>query len=158
MASREGIALLSMYYDEEDEEDAEEEEEEKQQIRLSASLSEEVEVMEVKEYESHNNSNAASVVHPDIPIEKSPQEPPLQVSMSSDEDWEPKTLIKHVNSTPTPSPVSRTLAPPNFTESLSPQIALVSQRSKAGSLNIVDYDHDEMAISPEKEVIHISLV
>lgn len=157
MASREGIALLSMYYDEEDE-DVTEEEEQQQKIPLPSSLPEEADVMEVEECESHNNSNAASVVHSDIPIpiEKSPQEPPPQASTSSDHDWESNTRITHANSTPTPSPVSQPHALPNSAGSLSSEIAPIPLRSKAGPLNIVDYDHDETAISPEKEVIHVA--
>jgi len=145
MASKtEGIALLSMYNDEE-----EEEEEEQQQQHQEEEYGSKTQINEVTNGMMLSNSMAEML--PDEVPSKSPQ------NLSS-----PSPEVKALRSpTPPPWPKSQHSLPLN---QASPLPALLpwpppepadGQKGRRGALAIVDYEHDEAAMSPEAEVITI---
>lgn len=103
----EGIALLSMYDDDEDEEEMEDLEEEEQQRQQHQQHDENIEAKNLAEYSRMNGGDDAVAVDET----SAPQQP-------------------HVNE------------------------AVSGSRGRSrGRLTIVDYGHDEVAMSPEPEVL-----
>ncbi|OVA00117.1 HCNGP-like [Macleaya cordata] len=114
----EGIALLSMYNDEdEDIEDMDEDERENT--------------------DAVEDFRASERVTSDVAQETSPSLIEAEISLSG------KDLIPQVDRVPTPTPQAHNL--------LSTQPSSKSQRPRKGTLAIVDYAHDETAMSPEAE-------
>lgn len=145
MASKtEGIALLSMYND-----DDEEEEEQEHQQHLQQHQQQEddsgagVRTDQETEKTAHDS---ASEPHTGYFPTKSPQ------NLSS-----PSPEIKSLRSpTPPPWPKSQRSTPMHHAPSPSPTPppeAVNRQNRRSGALGIVDYEHDEAAMSPESEVI-----
>ncbi|GMI77682.1 hypothetical protein HRI_001437400 [Hibiscus trionum] len=129
MASRkkesEGIALLSMYNDEDDEEMGDIEESDDQQSQ-QAGEEEEEEQQPLEEENEHRESN--NIMEEDSRTNDNTPPFPHQISSLSQQQQE-----RSVSSPQQHQPV------------------VSSKRSRGGRLTIVDYGHDEAAMSPEPE-------
>ncbi|KAF7803299.1 SAP30-binding protein-like isoform X2 [Senna tora] len=129
----EGIALLSMYNDEEDDEmeDAEEDQDGEQQ-------------------EEHQEDGRDAKIAEDDLVDDTDR---MVVSDSATQDTPPITndgltpeMTKFRTSTPQQPSVNALLSPDEQRV-----VSLDSSRSRRGTLTIVDYGHDEVAMSPEPE-------
>ncbi|KAJ6792419.1 SAP30-binding protein isoform X1 [Iris pallida] len=139
MASKtEGIALLSMYNDE----DGDEEEEEQQPGQIDA-ITDQIEKEPPEEIPSNNSISPPPLPPTDSNPEKSPQDLSSPSPILSDEPADFKTPRS-----PTPPP----FRPPRSNRS-SPAVAepAVDQMARRGALAMVDYEHDDADMSPEAE-------
>lgn len=129
----EGIALLSMYNDEDMDVDDEEEQEQDEE--------------EEEEDDGSDRNRKNDPMNEDtFPPESSyGATPPIIQSQTPISDHD-QTLKSPPLSTPQPQ-ISPSPRPPNATDSLD------VQRTIKGAFGIVDYAHDETAMSPDAEVI-----
>ncbi|CAK9148120.1 unnamed protein product [Ilex paraguariensis] len=137
MASRkkesEGIALLSMYGDEDDEmEDIEDHQNEVLNVNIEYNVAED------------ENRIVASDSGNDSTPSPPPPPPPPQEKQNIDDHFTPRT-VNFATSTPEQPQIS--LSSPQPQQLVVPD----SDRSRKGTLTIVDYGHDEVAMSPEAE-------
>lgn len=159
MASRtEGIALLSMYNDEEEEDDVIEEKQQQTPPAHEAVAS---------EYPDSTWAAAPEDASEVVDLAASPGPAPASVPSASpaivESDFNTRPIRSPTPLRPSPSPtrqtsLSQTLLPPPPATRPAPlaSATYVSDlpgptRGKAGALGIVDYGHDEMAMSPEAE-------
>ncbi|KAL5575214.1 hypothetical protein UlMin_016913 [Ulmus minor] len=140
MASRkkpsEGIALLSMYYDDEEDDEMEDVEED----------GDDVERRESPQEDDYRNSEDVNMVDGDRMV----------ADDAGNEDKMPQSILDGRNSAPGIGqlrPSTRQEVPVSFTSPPQQQQAVPSGNSKSrrGKLTIVDYGHDEVAMSPEAE-------
>lgn len=171
MASRtEGIALLSVYNDEEEEEDEDEEgekveEKEEEGEGEGEGEGEEEAGIGGEEKAGYGGEGDLKVpedgaaLGPDSGSEKTPPVPQSGTPSLQEEDSERKTLASPGLPTPTRTPPWKLQAPPPTVASQNPapqgsiSDAVAVRRSSKRSLTIVDYAHDETAMSPDNEVI-----
>lgn len=147
-----GIDLLSVYNDEE-----EEEEEEEVQVAPPATSADPVAgAGSADDVDGGTRAALQDLSFEATPPPGFPRSPPVDDAM----DYE--TLRSPVARSPTPPPLlpsqlqasplpAISPSPPLLTSSSLPE-PLDSQRMRTGSLAIVDYEHDETAMSPEPEV------
>ncbi|MQL74653.1 hypothetical protein Taro_007000 [Colocasia esculenta] len=157
MASRtEGIALLSMYNDEEEEE---EDAEEAERGGGGEARAAEEEASDRAEDDLKVADDGALPGAESAP-EKTPLAPQSWTPVLPDEDLEQKTLASPAlptvpTPTRTPTPKHQFLLPSMPSQSpvpaASPADAAEIRRASKRSLTIVDYAHDETALSPETE-------
>nr|XP_009392424.1 PREDICTED: uncharacterized protein LOC103978373 isoform X1 [Musa acuminata subsp. malaccensis] len=153
-----GIDLLSVYNDEEEEE---EEEEEEVQVAPPATSADPVAgAGSADDVDGGTRAALQDLSFEATPPHGFPRSPPVDDAM----DYE--TLRSPVARSPTPPPLlpsqlqasplpAISPSPPLLTSSSLPE-PLDSQRMRTGSLAIVDYEHDETAMSPEPEEGEIS--
>lgn len=147
----EGIALLSIYGDEDDEmEDVEEDEERPNQ--LLEQLQELEQDTQVKDAVTGKSINVNIEENSKVMVSESPgnrNTPPfvLRESLQQQVSIENSTPGRVVNSGVS---ASATTTPQHYFTS--PQQQLLEQRIQKARLAIVDYGHDEVAMSPEAEV------
>ncbi|ONK69151.1 uncharacterized protein A4U43_C05F19880 [Asparagus officinalis] len=145
VSKTEGIALLSMYNDEEEEEEEEEEQEHQQHLHQHQQKEDGSAAGVRTDQETEKTvHDSASEPHTGYFPTKSPQ------NLSS-----PSPEIKSLRSpTPPPWPKSQRSTPMHHAPSPSPTPppeAVNRQKRRSGALGIVDYEHDEAAMSPESE-------
>lgn len=150
----EGIALLSMYNDEEDEdmEDLDDdEEEEEQEDEEEEKENEKAERREAEGEEQYDDYRDSRMAEGDDSMDNG--ERVIGGGESANDGTPPSVNDDAVpdkgrfgNSTPQQPQVSPQQ------ESVVPAASDSSRRSRRGTLTIVDYGHDEVAMSPEPEV------
>lgn len=147
-AHTEGIRLLSMYDDEEEEDDDEEEDHQR----------------DPKPTDADDGDDDGEPVVPEPALENPSPMVRLRSPLLADEVADRKTLASPLPPTP-PLPQSQHSSPFPFTSPSPPPPPPVAgpyasaaepldpPRTRRGALAIVDYAHDEAAMSPEQEVI-----
>ncbi|PKA50174.1 hypothetical protein AXF42_Ash020119 [Apostasia shenzhenica] len=161
-AETEGIALLSMYGDEEEEEEEEEVTSATDAAAAAAPLEESGAGEDSEEISTYGKDGRNRIP---LPIPDKPFLSPSPLRPQNETDS--KTLTSPLQQQPTPQPtpprppsVSRSqfFSPSSLVYS-SPASAILEpidgRRAIRGALAIVDYAHDETAVSPEAEVMEI---
>ncbi|XP_065626719.1 uncharacterized protein LOC136066393 [Quercus suber] len=146
----EGIALLSMYNDEEDEDMEDLDEEEEEQEEEEEKENEKAERREAEGEEQYDDYRDSRMVEGDDSMDIGER---VFGGGESANDGTPQIVNDDAvpdkgrfgNSTPQQPQVSPQR------ESVTPAASDSSRRSRRGTLTIVDYGHDEVAMSPEPE-------